>query len=196
MSDIIRTSSHNLSHLTLWRNVAVNTDFLKCVAEYCVNLKELDLSDTKTKDSGMIPILLSCSQLTKLVLCDTAISCETLEIISEKENCQITYLDLSLLHNVTSESIENCVSNCQKLTHLVINESDEILDSSLEVFTMCCQNLRNISIKLCHCVTDEGVAGVVTELDDLEILDITGCLSVTPRFKMWLGDHTSCVTYY
>eukprot|EP00250_Pteridium_aquilinum_P002762 c12976_g1_i1 orf=664-1926(-) len=136
---------------------------LTLISEKCPHLKELHLVEKTTTDSvvtdlGLLHIAERASTLRilklKLAQCSTASEVSIMQLANFCGN--LTQVELCNFKHLGDPPVYELVQKCMNLTEISLDYSP-ISDTSLELISLYCKDLRNISLKCCKKLTDLGL---------------------------------------
>ncbi|XBJ25645.1 F-box protein SKP2A-like [Triticum dicoccoides] len=128
---------------------------VEAVANYCYDLRELDLSRSfRLSDRSLYALANGCPRLTKL----------NISGCSSFSDSALIYLSC---HCKNLKSLNLC--GCGKAA----------TDESLQAIAQNCGHLQTLNLGWCDNVTDEGVTSLASGCPDLRALDLCGCVLIT-----------------
>eukprot|EP00899_Mesostigma_viride_P004199 jgi/Mesvir1/13780/Mv15949-RA.1 len=155
---ILAERCKSLSHLVLSNCPELTDVSLDVIADCCVNLTTLDVSDTLLSDRGISAIAAGCPLLTSL--------------------------DVSRCRNVTDKSLSDVGQKCKGLQRLCVAGwqrplahihgayliDSDVSDKSLTVIAANCADLRHLAVVNCRQVSDATLAALGAHSPHLEHL--------------------------
>ncbi|XP_042293408.1 F-box/LRR-repeat protein 2-like [Sceloporus undulatus] len=103
-------------------------------------------------------------------------------------------LDLTGCEKLTDMSIAKVIC-FPELRHLSLSLIPNITDNSLRAIARNCRSLENLSLTYCVNLTDKGFAEVAACLHRLQHLDVSGCNQLTPRTLKVVGQECQQLKY-
>ena len=108
----------------------------------------------------------------------TLIDGNTLEMLSEIENLQLTALHLRECNQLTNDGFISLITLQPQLVHLDLTFSVRITDASLMQVCESLKSLKVLKLRRCRALTDVSVK-MIADLPFLEVLDISDCEALT-----------------
>ncbi|GBG67663.1 hypothetical protein CBR_g791 [Chara braunii] len=154
---LIRSIAHklqNLECLDMRRCPSVNDSSIEAVAQYCSELRVLDLSGAKFTDKALFALANGCPHL--------------------------TLLDVSGCLNIGEDGVIALAMGCRGLVSLNLCGCERGgTDKSLKAIGAYCRNLQSLNLGWCERITDIGAQALAEGCPDLQNLDLCGCLHIT-----------------
>lgn len=183
--NFLSTVGPRLKSLTLSNTARTNKLVIEAIANFCPNLKHLNISCLQRFDDECLRLLAKCQKLKSLdisfageELTDNTLV-EVLNVIgSGLENLNIS--GNPLLTSVTLDAIHAC---CANLRVLNLNELEALTDADIaNLFTNWTKNagLQELHLSRITLLTDEGLMAAVNHSHKtLKIIDVNSCNMVT-----------------
>ncbi|CAI9760520.1 unnamed protein product [Fraxinus pennsylvanica] len=155
----IAKSCPNLTALTFESCLNIGNESLQAVGKYCPKLQSITIKDCPlVRDHGVASLLASASSLMKVKLQTLNISDCSLAVIGHYGK-SITSLVLSGLQNVSQKGfwVMGNARGLQTLAYLAITSCRGVIDLSLEALEKGCPNLKQMCIRKCFFVSDNGL---------------------------------------
>ncbi|KAL2730200.1 F-box/LRR-repeat protein 7-like isoform X1 [Vespula maculifrons] len=165
----------SLKSLLIKDCVCITSRILEPIGKYCTNLKEFELTRFLS-----VPMCEDALQITELVnleilrLIQNGFINDDFLIALASKCKQLIYLDINGCYNVTDTGLQ-AVATLPKLETLIINNLDKVTAVGLD--NMC--NIRQLECRSCTSINDTGLAIIIHVSPNLEVLDLTGCKSIT-----------------
>lgn len=82
--------------------------------------------------------------------------------------------------------IEVLLAWCKNLTHLQLDERQEILNSDFERIFEHCIHIEHLSLKLCKQISNKTLQFIAKHCKQLKVIDLEGCTNVTDKSFYYL----------
>lgn len=172
----------NLTSLNIESCSKIGNDGLQAIGKFCRKLQCLSIKDCPlVRDQGISSLLSSASSvLTRVKLQALNITDFSLAVIGHYGKA-LTNLVLSDLPNVSEKGfwVMGNAQGLQKLVSLTIASGGGVTDVSLEAMGKGCLNLKQMCLRKCCFVSDNGLVAFAKAAGSLEILQLEECNRVS-----------------
>ncbi|XP_041048355.1 F-box/LRR-repeat protein 2 [Carcharodon carcharias] len=138
-------------------------------------ITESDMEPSKEKEGASLRAL-TCLKELRLTACtkltDTSI---TREIRFQ----ELKTLSLSMVHEITDESVVSIAVHCRSLEGLALNHCGQLTDQGMIAATSHMKRLTNLEISCCDKITNQALEVLMQECKWLRSLDVTMCNGLT-----------------
>ena len=181
----ILQSNPQLTLLHVYRE-AIDDALVRCIGNYCRNLKRLDLHQGRgyssfTSTNSLCDLFRGCPLLESFRLYQRGVV-SNVALRALFEHCpSLTELDLSLYSPTPAAVLDNqpvLYTNYPSLTKLNVDSGDISGAALQDVFTYC-TSLREVGLTSCTSLTDDTVKLMAQSCSRLTVLDLMGCNSIT-----------------
>ncbi|TVU19448.1 hypothetical protein EJB05_35598 [Eragrostis curvula] len=173
-----------LQVLTLRQNKAQLEDSaVEAVANYCHDLRELDLSRSfGLSDRSLYALAHGCPRLTKLNISGCSNFSDTALIYLTCRCKNLKYLNLcGCVKAATDRALQAISQNCGQLQSLNLGWCEDITDKGVTSLASGCPDLRALDLCGCIFITDESVVALANGCPHLRSLGLYFCQNITDR---------------
>ncbi|XP_054822601.1 EIN3-binding F-box protein 2-like [Prosopis cineraria] len=171
----------NLTTLNIESCPKIGNEGLQAVAKFCPDLRCITIKDCPlVGDHGVSSLLASASNLSKVKLQSLNITDFSLAVIGHYGKT-ITNLVLSDLRNVSEKGfwVMGIAQGLLKLISITIISCRGVTDASIEAMGTGCHNLKQMCLRKCYFVSDNGLAAFAKTAGSLESLHLEECSRIT-----------------
>lgn len=171
----------NLTSLNIESCSKIGNEGLEAIGRLCPKLHSVSIKDCPlVRDHGVSNLLSTASILSKVKLQSVNITDFSLAVIGHYGKA-ITNLVLSGLQNVSEKGfwVMGNAQGLQKLTSLTVTSCRGITDVSLEAIGKGCINLKQMCLRKCCFVSNNGMVAFAKAAGSLECLQLEECNRVT-----------------
>lgn len=171
----------NLTSLNIESCSKIGNEGLEAIGRLCPKLHSVSIKDCPlVRDHGVSNLLSTASILSKVKLQSVNITDFSLAVIGHYGKA-ITNLVLSGLQNVSEKGfwVMGNAQGLQKLTLLTVTSCRGITDVSLEAIGKGCINLKQMCLRKCCFVSNNGMVAFAKAAGSLECLQLEECNRVT-----------------
>lgn len=171
----------NLTSLNIESCSKIGNEGLEAIGRLCPKLHSVSIKDCPlVRDHGVSNLLSTASMLSKVKLQSVNITDFSLAVIGHYGKA-ITNLVLSGLQNVSEKGfwVMGNAQGLQKLTSLTVTSCRGITDVSLEAIGKGCINLKQMCLRKCCFVSNNGMVAFAKAAGSLECLQLEECNRVT-----------------
>ncbi|XP_071945279.1 putative RNA-binding protein EEED8.10 [Antedon mediterranea] len=167
-----------IAHLDLSGCVSITSSAIKCLSKGLAKLKHLTLKGSYNKISQASLSFSGLTSLEKLmILHNSLLTDATLgSVCGSNPGIRCLLIEGSI--DVTDVGINAITSYCKNLEELNISYINQVSEGGLQSLGLL-TNLRKLSMKGCHQLSDNALASIGSACMDLEFIDVTGCVNVT-----------------
>ena len=171
----------NLTSLNIESCSKIGNEGLEAIGRLCPKLHSVSIKDCPlVRDHGVSNLLSTASMLSKVKLQSVNITDFSLAVIGHYGKA-ITNLVLGGLQNVSEKGfwVMGNAQGLQKLTSLTVTSCRGITDVSLEAIGKGCINLKQMCLRKCCFVSNNGMVAFAKAAGSLECLQLEECNRVT-----------------
>lgn len=171
----------NLTTLNIESCPEIGNEGLQAIARSCPKLKCISIKDCPlVGDHGVSSLLSSANNLSRVKLQDLNITDFSLAVIGHYGKA-IVNLVLSSLQNVSERGfwVMGVAQGLQKLMSLTVSSCRGVTDASIEAIGRGCINLKQMFLRRCCLVSDNGLVAFTKAARSLESLQLEECNSIT-----------------
>lgn len=171
----------NLTSLNIESCSKIGNEGLEAIGRFCPKLHCVSIKDCPlVRDHGVSSLLSTASMLSKVKLQVLNITDFSLAVIGHYGKA-ITNLVLSGLQNVSEKGfwVMGNAQGLHKLTSLTVTSCRGITDVSLEAIGKGCINLKQMCLRKCCFVSNNGMVAFAKAAGSLESLQLEECNRVT-----------------
>lgn len=177
----IAESCPNLNAVTIESCPSIGNDGLQAIAKFCPKLQSIAIKDcARVGDQGIASLLSSASNLTKVKFQSLNITDYSVAVIGHYGKA-ITTLVLCGLQNVSQKGfwVMGNALGLQSLSSLTVSSCRGITDLSIEALGKGCPILKQICVRKCCFVSDNGLVAFAKATNSLESLQLEECNRIT-----------------
>jgi len=187
MNNLMISLAHKftkLQVLTLRQNKPQLEDSaVEAVANYCHDLRELDLSRSfRLSDRSLYALAHGCPRLTRLNISGCSSFSDTALIYLTCRCKNLKCLNLcGCVKAVTDRALQAIAQNCGQLQSLNLGWCDDVTDKGVTSLASGCPDLRAVDLCGCVLITDESVVALANGCPHLRSLGLYFCQNITDR---------------
>ncbi|KAL6610247.1 hypothetical protein ACP70R_035415 [Stipagrostis hirtigluma subsp. patula] len=173
-----------LQVLTLRQHIAQLEDSaVEAVANYCHDLRELDLSRSfRLSDRSLYALAHGCPRLTRLNISGCSNFSDTALIYLTCRCKNLKCLNLcGCVKAATDRALQAIGQNCGQLQSLNLGWCDDVTDKGVTSLALGCPDLRALDLCGCVLITDESVVALANGCPHLRSLGLYYCQNITDR---------------
>ncbi|KAM0854146.1 hypothetical protein ACQ4PT_050603 [Festuca glaucescens] len=166
---------------------------VEAVANYCYDLRELDLSRSfRLSDRSLYALANGCPRLTKLNISGCSSFSDSALIYLSCHCRNLKCLNLcGCVKAATDESLQAIARNCAHMQSLNLGWCENVTDEGVTSLASGCPDLRALDLCGCVLITDESVIALASGCPHLRSLGLYYCQNITDRAMYSLAN--SCV---
>ncbi|XP_004702844.1 dynein regulatory complex subunit 6 [Echinops telfairi] len=171
--------SIKMRELNLSNCIHLGDTSLVKISERCPNLTYLNLRNCEHLSDTGIEHLVSIHSLVSVDLSGTAISNQSLGILSRHK--KLKELSLSECYKITDTGIQTFCKGSLILEHLDVSFCPQLSDETIKAVAIYCVSITSLSIAGCPKITDVAMELLSAKCHYVHILDISGCVLLTDQ---------------
>ncbi|GJM88639.1 hypothetical protein PR202_ga04724 [Eleusine coracana subsp. coracana] len=157
--EVVANYCHDLRELDLSRSFRLSDRSLYALAHGCPRLTKLNISGCSNfSDTALIYLTCRCKKLKCLNLCGCGKAATDRALQAIAENCvQLQSLNLGWCEDVTDKGVTSLASGCPDLRALDLCGCILITDESVVALASGCPHLRSLGLYFCQSITDRAM---------------------------------------
>ncbi|KAL6840218.1 hypothetical protein ACP4OV_030028 [Aristida adscensionis] len=187
MNDLVMSLAHKFTKLQVLSLRQIKPQLedsgVEAVANYCHDLRELDLSRSfRLSDRSLYALAHGCPHLTRLNIsgCSNFSDAALIYLTSQCKNLKCLNL-CGCVRAATDKALQAIGCNCGQLQSLNLGWCDSITDKGVTSLASGCPELRAVDLCGCVLITDESVVALANGCPHLRSLGLYYCQNITDR---------------
>ncbi|XP_024315013.1 F-box protein SKP2A isoform X2 [Brachypodium distachyon] len=187
MNDLVISLAHKFPKLQVLSLRQIKPQLedsaVEAVANYCHDLRELDLSRSfRLTDRSLYALAHGCLHLTRLNISGSSNFSDAALVYLTSQCRNLKCLNLcGCVRAASDRALQAIARNCDQLQSLNLGWCDNITDKGVTSLASGCPELRAVDLCGCVLITDESVVALANGCPHLRSLGLYYCQNITDR---------------